>query len=479
MADRPNIVLFMPETLRADAVFGPQAERAITPNMDALAADGIAFDRCYAQHSVCSPSRCSMFTGLYPHTAGRRTLGTLIRPHEHNLFRTLREAGYETVVIGKNDMMFPEAARVSFDRFLSDTRATPGHGGEYPHQEGDRLYYSFLHGQTGDDNGACEDWDWAGLQDLLNYLSEDHDKPFCVLIALGYVHPPYMAPEPFYSMYDRTTMPPGIEVDRSTKRRYAQMIREHYGLDALTDEDWREIRALYFAMTSRVDHQLGQVVDALHDNGLWDDTALLVFSDHGDFCGDYGLVEKWFSACEDCILRVPFIMHVPGREAVGHRQALVEMIDLYPTVLEIAGVEDTHYHFGKSLLGLCEPDAPDIHREVVFGEGGHNPDEGHIHDIRTDYGGVYYHKHHIWQIDPLVMAKAWMVRDDCYKFIYCPDEFDELYDMQADPDETNNLAEDSAMTDVVRRMRGRLLEWLSRTADQIPADEDRCGWPTD
>jgi arylsulfatase A-like enzyme len=479
MADRPNIVLFMPETLRADAVFGDQAGRAVTPNMDALGAEGVCFERCYAQHSVCSPSRVSMFTGLYPHTHGQRTLGTLIRPHQHNLFRNLREAGYETIVIGKNDMMFPEAARASFDRWRHDTKSDPDHECQYPYKEGDRLYYSFIGGKVGEEDGTCCDGDWAGVQELLTYLDEDHDRPFCVLIALSYVHPPYVAPEPFYSMYDRAKMPPPIKADRSRKRRYATMIHEHYRLGELTDDEWAEIRALYFAMTSRADDQLGQVVDKLKARDLWDTTALLCFSDHGDFCGDYGLVEKWFSACEDCILRVPLHMHVPGRDATGHRQALVEMVDLYPTVLEIAGVEDKHYHFGKSLLPLYDPAAPDTHRKAVFAEGGHNIDEGYIHDIATDYGGVYYHKHHIWQVDPVVMGKAWMVRDEQYKFIYCPDELDELYDMHADPGETTNLADDPAMAETLQRMKNTLLEWLTRTADQIPEDESRCGWPED
>ena len=479
MAKRPNIVLFMPETLRADAVFGDPAGRAVTPHMDALGDEGVRLERCYAQHSVCSPSRCSMFTGLYPHTAGRRTLGTLIRPHEHNLFRDLKDAGYETVVFGKNDMMFPETAELSFDRWGGRVEANPNHERQYPHAEGDRLFYSFLGGKVGDQDGTCHDWDWAGLQDALNYLDQDHDKPFCILIALGYVHPPYVAPEPFFSMYDRSRMPPPIEVDRSKKRRYAEMIHKNYRLNELTDNEWREIRSIYFAMTSRVDHQLGQVVDKLKERKLWDETALFVLSDHGDFCGDYGLVEKWFSACEDVILRVPFIMRVPGRPAVGSRQALAEMVDLYPTVLDVAGVEDKHYHFGKSLLPLYDSDAADEHREAVFGEGGHNIDESYIHDIATAYGGVYYHKHHLWQEDPKVMAKAWMVRDEQYKFIYCPDEFDELYDMAADPGETTNLADDPAMAETVQRMKYLLLEWLSRTADQIPEDEDRCGWPGD
>jgi arylsulfatase A-like enzyme len=477
MPDHPNIVLFMPETLRADAVFGPGERRAITPHMDALGEEGVRFERCYAQHSVCSPSRCSMFTGLYPHTTGRRTLGTLIREHEHNLFADLRQAGYETIVVGKNDMMFPAAAKASFDRWGVRTPRNPAHTGDYAHEEGDRLFYSFLHGRTGEADGTCQDWDWACLQDALAYLDEDHDKPFCILVAGSYAHPPYMAPEPFYSMYDRDAMPAPLETDYVRKRRYVRMIHEQYGLDKVTDEEWAEIRATYFAMVSRSDDQLGQLVSKLKSRGLWDETAVLCFSDHGDFCGDYGLVEKWFSACEECILRVPLIMRVPGQEAVGSRQALVEMVDLYPTVLEIAGVADEHYHFGQSVVGLCDPDAADEHRSAAFAEGGHNIDEDYIHDIATDYGGVYYHKHHLWQVDPVVMGKAWMVRDDRYKFVYCPDEFDELYDMQDDPGETVNLAAEPAHGDTVLRMKDMLLEWLSRTTDQIPGDESRCGWP--
>ena len=170
-------------------------------------------------------------------------------------------------------------------------------------------------------------------------------------------------------------------------------------------------------------------------------------------------------------------MRVPGHDAVGPRKALVEMVDLYPTVLAAAGVEDTHYHFGKNLLSLHDANTPDKHRDVVFGEGGHNVDEDYIHDISHSYPGVYYQKCNLWYIDPLVMAKAWMVRDKRYKYICCPEEFDELYDMNEDSGETVNLADRPEFEEQIRTMRDKLLAWLSRTADQIPEDENRCGWP--
>ena len=97
MTQSPNLLLFMPETLRADAVFGAPENRAKTPVFDQLGERGACFVNCYAQHTVCSPSRCSMFTGTYPHTGGRRTLTSLIQQWDYNLFRDLKEAGYETV----------------------------------------------------------------------------------------------------------------------------------------------------------------------------------------------------------------------------------------------------------------------------------------------------------------------------------------------------------------------------------------------
>jgi arylsulfatase A-like enzyme len=445
--------------------------------MDSLGEDGVWFENCYAQHPVCSPSRVSMFTGLYPHTCGRRTLGTLIRPYEHNLFRDLKEAGYETIVFGKNDMMFPETARLSFNQCEVPVQAKETDR-DYPYNEDDRLFYSFLLGKVGKDGESVyRDSDWAIIQSALEFLDKKHKRPFCMLIALSYAHPPYAAPDPFYSMYNRVSVPVPVQVDYDRKRRYARMIHEQYRLDQLTNSDWREIRALYFAMVSRVDYQLGQVIEKLKQKDLWDKTALFVFSDHGDFTGDYGLVEKWFSACEDCILRVPLIMHVPGKVATGRRQALVEMVDLYPTVLDVAKVENRHYHFGRSLLGLYDPNSVDNHRDMVFSEGGHNIDESYIHDISCPYGGVYKKKHRLWYMDPIVMSKAWMVRDKNYKFIYCPEEFDELYDMKSDPHETKNIAADKFMIKRVQRMRNQLFEWMIRTIDYVPEDEDRCDWP--
>ena len=124
MADqRPNLLLFMPETLRADAIYGDTATRAQTPVLDRLAGEGTAFTNCFAQVSYCAPSRCSMFTGHYPHTCGHRPLTHLLQAPERNLFRDLKEAGYVTVAYGKNDLLAQDAIPLAFDEV--DRRVKP------------------------------------------------------------------------------------------------------------------------------------------------------------------------------------------------------------------------------------------------------------------------------------------------------------------------------------------------------------------
>ena len=102
---RPNLIIFLPETVRGDAVYGDPAHRAHTPNMDRVAQEGVSFTNCFCQAPYCGPSRCSMFTGLYPHTAGHRSLLHLLHNGERNFFKDLKESGYVNVACGKNDLL--------------------------------------------------------------------------------------------------------------------------------------------------------------------------------------------------------------------------------------------------------------------------------------------------------------------------------------------------------------------------------------
>ena len=477
MPSRPNFVLIMPDQLRADAVFGPPGTRARTPNLDRLAAEGVSFTNCFVQYPACTPSRCSMFTGLYPHTLGHRHMHYLLHGHERNMFQDLKEAGYRSISIGKNDFVTGPAIANSFDSI--DWLVLPE---DPPHsvrenELSDRCLGAFYGGCLGDTD--VKDWDWACTESALQFLDQEQDpeSPFCLVMPLGLPHPPYDVAEPFYSMHDRGKVPLPIPPESSGARSYRDRIRESedLALSRLTEDDYREIKATYFGMVSRIDHQFGQIMAKLRERDLLDNTVVVVLTDHGDYTGDYGLTEKWHSGFEECLVHTPLYVRVPGGPQGLTRQALVEMTDLYPTILELAGVEPKHQHFGKSLVPLCGAGTPDLHRAVVFCEGGFNRDETHSY-VPSSGKHFYPMLGRVGHEHPETRARAVMVRTRQYKYVYCPEDRDELYDLEADPQELTNVVEHEDMQSVADRHRDMLLEWLVRTSDIVPFEKDGRGF---
>ncbi|MGB9596408.1 MAG: sulfatase-like hydrolase/transferase [Candidatus Poribacteria bacterium] len=467
MNQKMNFLLFMPEQLRADAVSAINENGARTPNMEQIGSEGVVFTNCFVQHTVCTPSRCSMFTGLYPHTHAHRTLTYLLRPHERNLFRELKENGYYVQCFGKNDILSQDAISYSFDSV--QLRMKPESGNINPWTQDHKHYKSFYYGCREN----SKDMDWAIIQSALNFLDDKRDQPFCLFLPMIFSHPPYTVEEPYFSMYNRSKMPKPIPAKYDDKRRFMKMIHESYGLNRLDESDFVEIKATYYGMISRIDDQLYMLCEKLKSIGQYDNTAIFIFSDHGDYTGDYGLTEKWWTGFQDCLIHTPFIARVPGHKPVGIKDTFVEMVDLFPTILELAGIEPKHYHFGKSLVPIIKGEKLK-HRDYVFAEGGHLPSEKHCYEPLIE--GIYYDKVRLPLKDPKVFSKAIMIRNERYKYIYCPDDIDELYDLKNDPQELNNIACDFGIESIKRELRDQILAWLIRTSDSPPLEWDKRGW---
>lgn len=471
MSKRPNLLLFMPETVRGDAVVGDPQSRARTPNMDRLAEQGVSFSNCFAQMSYCSPSRCSMFTGLYPHTCGHRSLMHLLHADERNFFLDLKNAGYVNVAYGKNDLLAQDAIDICFDEV--DLRVRPESGGmANPWPEGHKFRKSFYRGCRG--TKECRDGDWACIQSALSFLDEDRDEPWCVYLPLSFAHPPYQVEEPFFSMHDRDSIPAPIPAELGGKRAFMQLLHPAHGCDRLDDADLREIKATYFGMVSRTDYQLGLLVDRLKERGLYENTVIVVFSDHGDYAGDYGMIEKFMSGFEDCLLKVPLILRVPGMGSAGQLPPLCEMTDLYPTLMDLLDLQPKHYHYGRSLAPLMRGERPE-HRDVVFAEGGYHTDEKQFFPP-IPKGSDYEEMAGIIRGDSRTVSKAAMARTERWKYAYCPGDRDELYDLQSDPAELINLADNDRHRSVREQMRERLMRWMLDTGDMLPLEQDPRGW---
>jgi len=467
--DRPNLLMFMPDQLRADSVGTFGNTIAQTPHIDRLASDGVRFDQAFGQHSVCTQSRVSMFTGWYPHTSGHRSLTYLLRPDEPNVFRTLRAGGYHVALAGaRGDMMGEGVTVLSADRWGFTrppdlTAVGAWHRRRYA--DGHRLAYSFLGGQL---EGEPFDLDEATVSTSIDWLTDGLPEPWCLLIPLIYPHPPFAVEEPWYSLHARSSVPlPYLDL-QSGKPGFHDEIRRRYGLDALTEDDWREIVAVYYGMVSRVDAQLGRVLDAVDRAGQRSSTVTFFFTDHGEYLGDFGMVEKWPSGLEDCLVRNPLIVHDPNARS-GTTTSMVEMVDLAATVLDYAQLEADYTHFGRSLRPLLGD--PSIeHRSAAFSEGGFLVSEGPL--LEPNAGGHYRHKQQIQHELPHLVGKAMAVRTPAWTYVERLYEPSELYDRGADPHERHNLIGTGNYDDLISEHRQLLMRWMLETSDVFPWTPD-------
>jgi arylsulfatase A-like enzyme len=295
-------------------------------------------------------------------------------------------------------------------------------------------------------------------------------EPWLLFVALTFPHPPFYVEDPWYSMHDRGAMPPPSPVAGSGKPRFMSALRAAKGLDRLDGDDWAEIVATYYGMVSRVDDQLGRIVDAVDQSGATDRTAVAFFTDHGEYLGDHGLVEKWPAGLDDCLLRNPLVIHVPGFGGGARSEVMVEMVDLLPTLLELGGADATYTHFGQSLVPLL--DAPSTsHRAAAFSEGGFVRGEERVIEPGMP-GTIYAHKVALQHDDITLVGRAVAMRTPDWTYVYRLYEGDELYDRVEDPQELTNLVDRPAHAARARAMRDDVLAWMVETSDVVPWEHD-------
>ena len=471
-----NFIFFMPDELRAESVGCYGHPLAPTPNMDALAAQGTRFDQCHVQHSVCSPSRCSMMTGWYPHVRGHRTLWHLLRPDEPHLLHYLKQAGYTVHWYGKNDYLSQASFADSVD--VAEFRGR-GMFGPNPYSPQDPEYYSFLSDPY---RGPLEEHgDYANVQAGIDFLHSRPSQPFCLYLPLVFPHCPYSAPQPWHDLIDPADLPPLRPAGLSNRPLYHQLIRRSRRLDELDEAVLRKIQAVYLGMTGFSDWLLGRLLDALEASGLADETAIFVLSDHGDWAGDYGLVEKWPSAAEDVITRVPLIIRTPGGVKGQVVEEPVELFDLMATTLDLAGIPALHTHFARSLVPSLHGAAGDRQR-AVFCEGGYAVHEPHCFEGRSvgqqegrDRQHIYYPKGRLQQDEPNSVARTVMIRTLDHKLVHRPRGMSELYDLRADPQELQNVYDRPDYASPQQALTQQMLDWFIQTSDITPFAEDPRG----
>ncbi|PSN69913.1 alkaline phosphatase-like protein [Corynespora cassiicola Philippines] len=473
--NRPNFVIFMPDQLRYDSLgctTGPDSAIR-TPNIDAFAKRGTLFTNSFVQASVCSQSRCSMFTGTYPHVSGHRSLENLIKPWEPNLFRSLKESGYHVACLApRGDTFAPTVTELSVTEygFLETPEFVPkfaGGGRKVDESIWGRLFYEGLRNPQ-----EALDYDEAVVRSAEKWLEcPPDDKPWVLFMPLIFPHCPFRVEEPYFSMYERTKVPK-VHSDPTNKTgyepRYMKTIRERYDTARATPEIWAEVRATYYGMITRLDDQFGRIVDKLDQLKLWDETVTMFFTDHGEYLGDHGLIEKWPSGLSDSLTHEPLIIGGGGLPAGKQSDVMCEMVDLVPTVFEMVGIGEHFPHNGISLVPVLTGQATS-HKEYAYTEGGFLLSE---EPLLEQAPFPYDIKAGLQHEDTSLVGKAISIRSKEWTYVYRLYEPAELYHRQRDPAELHNLAAEPQYTPIATMLQGEIFRWLMAGSDFLPWSKD-------
>jgi len=489
MSQRPNVVLFVPDSYRGD-VLGHQGNAgALTPNLDAVvASDAVSYSNAFAQNPVCTPSRCSFMTGLYPHVHGHRSMRNMLKEHEPSLLTVLRREGYHVWWGGKNDLVRVRQ-REDYLRYCHEKCWPAGKHLEQmeyrqpsPLEADDPRHGAFYRGVLRREGAGDRHWDqdaaWV-LEAVDMIRSRSTDQPFFCYLPLGKPHPPYCAEEDHYNAVDPDRLPPRIPTPGKGANLPAVLdaLRAGYRSDDITEEMWRDVRRIYYAMCAKVDELFGRVVDVLREEGLYDNTWILYLSDHGDFAGDYSLPEKTHSTLQDCLIRVPLIIKPPARVPTesGNRQHLTELVDITATLYDLLDVDPQYACQGTSLRDSLAGDETAVHDAVFAEVGAREGEEAFINRqvesmpadsfyARQGRAAIPYHE---------AGSHAVMCRTMQHKYVHRHyTRHHELFDLEADPGETLNLSGHPDYADAEKQMETRLLDFLMRTADVLPPEAD-------
>lgn len=370
---QPNILLIMTDQQRWDAL-GCVTDWMQTPNMDRIANEAVRFSQCITNSPVCIPTRRSMATGHYCHNTGIWYNGnTTLDPEAPTWMRAIRDAGYRTSLFGKTHLNAAEDGDLrkvehklrsqgiddidetvgprACARTLSNMTAEwdrQGHWDAY-RADYDERFSNVPHVVRPSTLPIELYYDTYVGRKSRAYLEQyDRDQPWLCWVSFGGPHEPWDTPEPYASMYDPSTMPDAIGFAESNggrpRGRLDGLIDER---PDLSDEEIAAMRANYAGNVTLIDEQIGGLFEAIEKRGEWDNTVVVLVSDHGEMNGDYGLIYK--SNFMNSAARVPMLWRGPGIDGGRVCDAPVEWFDVGPTLAEYAGAELDYKQFAKPL----------------------------------------------------------------------------------------------------------------------------------
>jgi len=401
-----------------------------SPNIDRLAARGIRFDRAYCQFTICNPSRTSFLTGLRPDSTGILNNTTGFRsklPDVVTLPQLFRKNGYFTARLGKifhgrKNTGDPQAWDVT-----SDPKATPlGQEGRGRNLTGGRVNWCRWLAAEGDDEDQP---DGLIAAETISLLEQRRDEPFFIAVGFLKPHDPFIAPKKYFDLYGLDSLKlPEDPPDRSPELAHAIGSGWKDEFNRFTDRERREFMLAYYAGVSFMDAQLGKIMVALDRLGLWQNTTVVFFGDHGYHLGERGWWNK--NTLFELSARAPLIMATPEMKTKGTScSRIVEFVDIYPTLADLHGLAAPDNLEGTSFTPLLnDPNRP--WKKMAFTQVQRGKIAGR--SVRTER----------WRYTEWDQGKQGA----------------ELYDHNSDPGEYYNLASDPQHSDTIKELRKMLRE---------------------
>lgn len=437
---KKNLLMLVADQHRADALGCAGKYNIKTPNLDALAADGVRFSNAFTPLPVCAPARQSMLCGLNPDSYGAFwNFGFFdaasLSPSGY-WPEKLHDAGYRTAFLGKWSASEKHgAAEFGYDEYIGTGEYGKLRREKYPNaKRGD--WFGWKSDIPLDDSETH--WLAARAGEKIAEFAAS-GEPWHIRVDYSVPHLPNEVSEPFASMYDKEEIVPWPGVgDTFEGKPYIQKQQTmSWGLDEMSWEDWVPVVRRYYGMVSQLDDSIGRIIAALKAAGQYENTVIIYTSDHGDTCGDHGMIDKHYILFDD-VVKIPYIVVCPEMRRGAVEPAFISGgLDLPPTMDELFGISSPKAQ-GRSIVPLLRGETPQDWRK----------------EINASSNGQQFG-----------MFNQRMLRGERYKYIWNMTDIDEFYDLEEDPGEKHNLIYADEHRQRISEMRRRLYTLLKEQKD--------------